>query len=175
MSSVQGTMTVLQGVLDTCERCERVADALTPEQFGSAGAMEQSIGSHLRHALDHVTCFLRGHEEGLIDYDARDRDQGIENDPAQFRSTMKETARALADLDEAQLNAPVRVRVTVSLGGAPVEIGSTLGRELAFLSSHTIHHLALVLHLCRDKGVELPEDMGLAFSTAAYRAAAQGA
>ena len=42
---------------------------------------------------------------------------------------------------------------------------STLGRELLFLLSHTIHHYALIDLLLREEGFEVPPDFGMAPST----------
>jgi hypothetical protein len=45
---------------------------------------------------------------------------------------------------------------------------STLGRELLFVSSHTVHHFALVAHYCKTAGVDLGADFGKAPATMAH-------
>ena len=39
---------------------------------------------------------------------------------------------------------------------------STLGRELAYVNSHTIHHQALIAVLLELAGVPVPDHLGLA-------------
>ncbi|MEO1368547.1 MAG: hypothetical protein AAFX50_15340, partial [Acidobacteriota bacterium] len=37
-----------------------------------------SVGAHLRHVLDAYRCFLSGLRDARVDYDARQRDPGVE-------------------------------------------------------------------------------------------------
>ena len=46
---------------------------------------------------------------------------------------------------------------------------STVGRELAYLLSHTIHHYALIRLLAYDHGVRLDAEFGVAPSTLKHR------
>ena len=56
---------------------------------------------------------------------------------------------------------------------------SSIGRELQILSSHTIHHFALIAMTLRAMGYHVDRDFGMAPSTlrfnAALKAAATGA
>lgn len=159
----------VRGCIDACGRCERIVDAISIEMFATAAPGRSPIGAHLRHAVEHFVCFLRGLSEGKVDYDARDRDESIEQDPHLFREAIAEVRRTLAGLTPAQLRARIEVRQTAALDAEPSTLESTVERELVFLSSHTIHHLAVVVTLCREQGVDLPEDLAIAFSTAAFR------
>jgi hypothetical protein len=122
--------------------------------------------------VEHFICLARGLDAGLVDYDARDRDESIERDPDRFREVLAQVCRKLRELPPAALKRRIAVRQTAALDAGPSRLESTVERELVFLSSHTIHHLAVVISLCREQGVELPEDLAIAFSTAAYRQAA---
>jgi len=53
----------------------------------------------------------------------------------------------------------------VTPAGEVVTGWSTLGRELAFVNSHTIHHQALIAVLLELSGVQVPDHLGLAPST----------
>jgi hypothetical protein len=46
---------------------------------------------------------------------------------------------------------------------------SSARRELQFLLSHTVHHYALIAMICRQYGVGVEEDFGVAPSTLKYR------
>jgi hypothetical protein len=137
--------------------------------YTTAAPGRTPIGAHLRHAVEHFICFIRGLEHGVADYDARDRDESIERDPERFREAIANVCRSMAAFTPEQLRQRIAIRQTAALDSEPSLLESTVERELVFLSSHTIHHLAVVVNLCREQGVDLPEDLALAFSTAAYR------
>ena len=168
MTGSDGVAPSVQGCLEACERCESVLDAVSDDLFVSGKDGHQPIGAHLRHALDHLICFLRGLPEGVVDYDSRDREASLERDPALFREALEESKNALRALSKERLGDSVRIRQSASLGSEPVTVSSTVERELLFLSSHTIHHLAMLVFFCREEGIELPEETSLAFSTSAY-------
>lgn len=168
MTIANGTAVSVQGCLEACERCDRVLDAITPEHFARARADHQPIGAHLRHALEHMICFMQGLPDGLVDYDARPRDEIMERDLEIFRKALHELMEAIRSISPERLGNAIRVRQTASLDTEPVVVASTVERELVFLSSHTIHHLALVVLFCREEGIEFPEEMSLAYSTSAY-------
>jgi hypothetical protein len=53
-------------------------------------------------------------------------------------------------------------------GELTVTVETTLGRELMFLSSHTVHHFALVAQYSKAAGVDLGHDFGKAPATVAF-------
>lgn len=168
MTLPNGVSPAVQGCVESCERCEQILDALTGDMFAAHKEGHQPIGAHLRHALDHMICFLRGLPDGIVDYDGRDRDEALERDPELFRKALEESKNALRSITEESLSDSIQIRQTPSLKSEPAIVSSTVERELLFLSSHTIHHLALVVYFCREEGVVLPEETALAFSTSAY-------
>ena len=174
MSSKRPASAALRGCIDACDRCVRVIDAVSPDVYAGALPGRYPIGSHLRHVIEHFQCFLEGVGEGLVDYDARARDESLERSLDEFRSKLRDVRAALIGMDESILRRAIRIRQTASLDANAEIYDSTTERELVFLSSHTIHHLALVVHLCREHDVDLPEDISLAFSTAAHQQAAKG-
>jgi hypothetical protein len=46
--------------------------------------------------------------------------------------------------------------------------GTSVGRELQFLVSHTVHHYAVIAAMLRPQGVEPGADFGVAPSTLVY-------
>jgi hypothetical protein len=46
--------------------------------------------------------------------------------------------------------------------------GSTIGRELKFLSSHTVHHFAMIAMILTRQGYDPPKNFGVAASTLAF-------
>jgi hypothetical protein len=127
-----------------------------------------AIGPHLRHCVDHMQCLLRGLESGVVDYDAREREEILEIDASRMRQRLARLADELREIDPAGLRRPLRVRMTAALGSPPETVESNLEREIVFLSGHNIHHIAIMALLVREHGVAVPEGLDMAFSTAEY-------
>lgn len=126
-----------------------------------------SIGGHVRHVLDHIRALVRARaEQDAIDYDARERGTRVEHEPEVARA---ETQQLLGDVQKAGLDArlsdPIRVRTLVQPDAEPLQSDSTVGRELAFVVSHTIHHQAMIADLLKRQGGRVPDDFGYAPGT----------
>jgi hypothetical protein len=134
--------------------------------------LNSAIGGHMRHCLEHYQSLIAGLHEGRINYDHRARDQKVETEPQAAEARMGELRNQLAGLDPANLPEDLSVLMD---HGAESSTGvwqkSTLGRELQFLISHTIHHYALIAGLCRLHGVTICKDFGVAPSTLRHREA----
>ncbi len=128
----------------------------------------EAVGPQLRHCLDHFLCLLRGAVSGVVDYDARDRDRRLEEDPQYFLTIMDSVVQQLQSMDPAVLRRTLSLRQEVAPGGQSGQVDTNMERELAFLSSHTIHHIAIVSLLAEARGVEVPPGLGVAFSTATF-------
>jgi len=128
------------------------------------------IGSHFRHCLDFFGSFLRGLHENRIDYTARERDERVETSIRAAIERFEITIEALRRIEDLDPFAPLIVRGE----DAPTDLGpcawtcSSVGRELQFLLSHTIHHYALIAVYLRLEGVEPGDEFGVAPSTLAY-------
>lgn len=134
-----------------------------------AGTYGGSIGGHVRHSLDHITALLQGVSSGVIDYDHRERGTPVEREPAAAISEIGRLAEALRRLSRNQMDDDLTVLTMCASGDETMPWRSTLGRELMFVFSHTIHHAAMIAGIGRTMGYAVPEDFGLAPSTLAYR------
>jgi len=169
MSDNSGVRSAIQGCVDVLERSELLLDSIPQSLYVLRDEPHDSIGGHLRHGLEHITCFLDGVSGGLIDYDQRRREAILETDVAKMREAITETKAGLLGIDAESLDTRIVVMQIPGFGVAPVEVESSVVRELIFLSSHMIHHLSVIYIHCGYAGVELPRDFPLAFSTSAYR------
>ena len=153
----------------------RVLSLLAPEEYTDSDVpgISGSIGGHVRHCLDHVRALELGIERGLVDYDARRRDATIERDrEAAVLSLMAAASRLLAVSGDV-LARVVVVRSLLASDGPIVEATSSVGRELTFVVSHTIHHNAQIALLAHRVGSSrLPSRFGVAPSTPALAGAA---
>ncbi len=138
----------------------------------SPDAPGASIGSHIRHNIDHYKSFLEQVEVGKIDYDDRSRETAAETDPGVAFQRLHSIGSALQKLGEADLEAAVEVKM--DSGSSTEWSGSTLRRELQFLLSHSVHHYAIIAMICRAQDIAVPEDFGVAPSTLKYRCELRG-
>src|SRR5262249_31610789 len=132
-----------------------------------AGLSPHRAGAHLRHVLEFYECFLNGLDSGRIDYDARKRDESIENSRQAAAAKIEAIIRRLTAISARDADSIVTVRVED--GAADAWLLSSIGRELQVLRSHTIHHFALMAITLQAHGVPLDADFGVAPSTLRYR------
>lgn len=123
-------------------------------------------GSHLRHIIEFYECFLDGLEFAHIDYDARKRDVSIERSPEVAAAKIRSIINRLETDPLLRGDAIVWVRMEAS-GSF---LTSSIGRELQVLSSHTIHHFALIAVTLRALGIGVDPNFGMAPSTLRYLA-----
>jgi uncharacterized damage-inducible protein DinB len=141
---------------------------LAPEEYtdSEVPGISGSIGGHVRHCLDHVHALERGLEHGYVDYDARHRQTVVERDREHAALALMGAAARFSTLDEQALTRAVTVRALLARDGRQVQSASSVGRELAFVVSHTIHHNAQIALLAHRLGSSrLPPRFGLAPST----------
>lgn len=133
------------------------------------GLAPHKVGSHLRHVLEFYECFLAGVEIGRIDYDNRKRDEAISNNRYAAASKIRSIISRLEDV--AAISGDSFVAVRVENAENDVFLRSSVGRELQALSSHTIHHFALIAVTLRVHGFEVDPAFGMSPSTLRYQAA----
>ena len=145
---------------------------MAPSQYTEPvpSAFNASVGSHFRHCLDHFETLLAGADaNGLVDYDARQRDQLVEKDCEKALARAREIRTACENLSDETFDREVTVRCKVSCAtnNSPV-VQSTFGREAMYTIVHAIHHYALINVMCDILRVETPKNFGIAPSTIAH-------
>lgn len=156
--------TALRGLLD--ELAALVA-GLDADVYGARFPADASgsIGEHVRHCLDHVGALLAAGPTAIVNYDKRERGTPAESDPAAASRQIVRLSAALERWASRSTDEPVQLELLVSRDTKPIETWSTLGRELAFVISHTIHHQALIAVLLAVHGCDVPARFGCAPST----------
>ncbi len=131
-----------------------------------AMAMNASLGGHMRHVLEHIEPILSCPASGVLDYDARPRDQRLESSRSIALSRVEACAEALRSMPDAWEADALRIRNRISEGedGVVVAASSRL-RELIYAVAHTVHHFALIRVMCNLRGILLPTGFGYAPST----------
>lgn len=129
------------------------------------------IGGHLRHVIEFYECFLDGLDMLHVDYDARRRDQSVE----QHRRVAAARLQMVIDrlISEPELRGDgamfIRMEDATGRGVASPFLLSSVARELQVLSSHTVHHFALISLTLQSVGYSVDENFGVAPSTLRYR------
>jgi uncharacterized damage-inducible protein DinB len=163
-SPIAAPITTLVRLLDelrtTIETLDDLAYAETP-----VGRRSGSIGAHVRHSLDHVTAFLESTTTGVLSYDRRLRGTSVETCREAALDRIPMLTTALLDLDPALLPRPLRLDVQLDAGGTVCSVISTVGRELTYVISHTVHHNGTMGVLLTQIGARLPERFGIAAAT----------
>jgi hypothetical protein len=102
--------------------------------------------------------------KALLSYDHRERGTNVETDMDAALRTLRRLSSALSAMRSHEDEA-VTMMSTLGAGGEPIAVRTTLGRELIFVVSHTIHHQALIGLLLSAAGCGVPQGFGLAPST----------
>jgi uncharacterized damage-inducible protein DinB len=166
LPAVPPLVAVLQQLAD-------LVGSMTDEQYARkpVGVVPSSVGGHVRHNLDHVEAVLAGLDGGLIDYDRRRRGTPVEGCRRAALEAIRRMERQLLALPDRPGRLLLRLSVLLTPDGPPAEVTTTLGRELAFALSHTIHHNSLIAVMAKLMGVPVPADFGYAPATIAHREA----
>jgi len=132
------------------------------------GLAPHRVGSHLRHVLEFYQCFLDGLATARIDYDARKRDESVER---RRQSAMTSIRSIVSKLEEvSSFEGDWELAVRMENADEDVYLITSVGRELQALSSHTIHHFALIAITLRLHGFDVDQDFGMSPSTLRYQA-----
>lgn len=143
---------------------------LTPHQYQQSFGLkgQHSAGKHVRHIIDHYECFLRGrttttNSPERIDYENRPREASLETNPPVACGRITTVSHSLQQLRDDRQQNPVLLDYSTATG--PVRIDSSVGRELIFLFSHTVHHMAIIGLLAEQLGIAPSSDFGVHPST----------
>ena len=153
----------LHGLLDEMRSLiERIDDeSYTAAARGRSGG----IGPHVRHCLDHVHALITGTRTGLCAYDRRTRGTTVETCRRAALGQILDLDAELLRIDYELLELPVDVEMQLDTSATFVVTTSTVGRELMFVISHTIHHNALIAHLLDERAIDMGPRYGLAPAT----------
>lgn len=162
---IQDNITVVdQGAELLAQISPVVYTAANTETYGS------SAGAHFRHIIQHFQAYIAGEANAYVDYDRRDRTADIENDRDIARRALLEIRSFFETYDAKDKSLVILQNYDPSLPRQPVQ--SSVGRELTFLVSHSIHHYALIATILRLHGLDVPRYFGFAPSTLYYLAGA---
>ena len=127
-----------------------------------------SVGGHLRHIIEHYEA-LAFKKSSQINYDLRERDEFLEKNPAEAVERIEIVIKRLYKCTSLEIELTIDVDCVGGIHGEYIfSSQSTVGRELCFLNSHCIHHLAIIKPICKQFAIPLDKYFGFAPSTIAY-------
>jgi hypothetical protein len=160
MTAVRPLLSLLDDMRSLIERIDD-ASYTAPAPGRSSGG----IGGHVRHCLDHVGALVAATRTGTCAYDRRVRGTEIESRRMAALTQILDLEGELARIGDVMLDVPVDVETQIDTDGSMLVTTSTVGRELVFITSHTIHHNAIISHLLASRGVDMGARFGLALAT----------
>lgn len=156
-------------LLTVVEQINHVLNQFSPEEYRMPLPEYEgnSIGQHFRHILEFFQCLDKGAPDGLVDYAGRPRNLQFESDPRLAAAAFDAFADRLLEL---QPDAPVSVRAEFGSAERP-DYASTVGRELAFVYDHAIHHLAIIRIGLNGhfRHIKSSKDLGVSPATVKFR------
>lgn len=164
-------------MIDANRRCLAQGTALlttlTDDQYVRPRGTWSPVGAQYRHVVEHYQCLLEGIAGGRVDYDARRRDVTVECSRARALEVTADLERGLAQLVGRPATQTLAVQLQCDADGGDCWTESTLGRELQFLVSHSVHHYALIKLLLANDAIGLDREFGTAPSTLSHLRAAR--
>lgn len=147
-------------------RITALLNDLDVAQFTASEAPNDSIGGHVRHLLEHYDQLFHA-QDGRVDYDERQRDARLEACPDNACRRIAAVREALPRLRPG----PIRLAHGSQSPHDPRDnvLESSVERELHFLVSHTVHHMALIALFARRLGLTVPASFGVTPSTLNHR------
>ena len=141
---------------------EELDGSLYQKLSGNQG--QHSIGKHVRHVIDHYLTFLGLADNAeTLDYEHRQRDGLLETDRQTAIHCLVGVIQELSRIPPDETVNPL------TLGhhseGHDQLFSSSIGRELVFLASHTVHHMAIIGLLAEQAGKRVEDGFGVNPST----------
>ncbi len=136
-----------------------VLDGIDDQAYADAGGQ-------FRHVVEFYECFLEGLRRRHVDYDARRRDCTVQAHRVVALSRCLSLIQKFETESLPRIDTPICLQVEDSPG---LTVTSTVGRELQALSSHTVHHFALISMILKARGALVDSSFGVAPSTLRHR------
>ncbi|MDX1911463.1 MAG: hypothetical protein SFV22_08270 [Saprospiraceae bacterium] len=158
MQAKEALLITVRQITDLLEQIEPHEYRQPLPEFGG-----NTLGQHFRHILEFFICLERGIPTGTVDYASRERNLLYEDAPGVAMAALEAFSTALKNLQPA---APIHFKAEFGQNDRP-DYSSTVGRELAFVYDHAIHHLAMIKVglRCRFPHIHTDRDLGVSPST----------
>jgi hypothetical protein len=161
----------LEGQLETVQQAKEFLLDLTADNYQVVikPHFASSAGAHMRHILDHYLALQDGLNQGLVNYNKRNRYCNVESCPQTALLQWQKVEQWLRDVSQLDADMPLTVVCETSVNETQnTHTKSTLARELVFVSSHAIHLFSLLAVINSLLGNKDAVNFGVAPNTATY-------
>jgi uncharacterized damage-inducible protein DinB len=138
---------VLGGQVETVLQAKEFLQRVSTEDYQRIikPHFASSAGTHMRHILDHYLALKVGLNQGLVNYNTRNRDSKVETCPIAALAKWQKIEQWLTQVSQLKADSPLTVKCETSIHHTHnAQTQSTLARELVFVSSHATHHFSLL-------------------------------
>ena len=156
--SLRATLTQLQQVLSELSdtEYERTLPILS----------QASLGQHTRHIIEFFQVLVTGYNEGMINYDKRQRNHLLETNRSIALRELSEIADQLSLADKEVLLTGRYSHET----SEEITVRSTFHREILYNLEHAVHHMAMMkVGIRHTTNVTVAADFGVAPATIEYK------
>jgi hypothetical protein len=164
MQILQATELTLQSLLRFLEQVDQPTYSKPLDVFNGS-----SLGGHTRHIIEFYHCLIKNYNKGVINYDLRERDKNIENDPELATVAVQ---NIITELKRINLDDQVELHMSYDPQNNTVDtVISNVKREVIYNLEHTIHHMALLKIGVKVEApqIELENEFGVAPSTIKFQ------
>lgn len=165
---VEQFRTVIKGNVEGLDQGIALLTAMTDEQYCMRAKphMHSCIGEHLRHVLDLYYALKDNIAAKMIDYDMRRRGALVESCRLTGLLELRQIKAWLLTLQPHMMNDKLIMSTEVSVVHTDVaQVETSLIRELIFVSTHAVHHYALMDISAKLCDFATPKNMGVAPAT----------
>lgn len=144
---------------------ESLLHQLSNDDFASPcrALSNSTIGEHTRHIIEMFQCLENQYENGIVNYDKRNRDYRIQSDTG---FALKCIADIKSQLEKENKN----ILLEQIVDEEELHIETNYFRELLYNLEHCIHHQALIkVAVLQLEHLQIDADFGVARSTIEYR------
>lgn len=173
---------LIQGNIDAVDQALGLLRSITTEQYLQVCRpfVHSSIGAHCRHILDNYQALINSvGSQSAVDYNFKRRGHAVETDQnacveafSAVRGWLRsdELERMITSDRSGNPDPVLTIRTEVTLESEhSVDVSSTLARELVFVSSHAVHHFAVMGICVRLQNGRTEDGLGLASATATHQ------
>jgi hypothetical protein len=166
LGPVEQFKTVIKGNIEGLDQGIALLTVMTNEQYCMRAQpyIVSCIGEHLRHVLD--LYYALKEQVDVIDYDVRRRGALVESCRITGLAELEHIKAWLLTLQPHMMNNKMMMSTEVSVVETLVaKVETSLIRELIFVSTHAIHHYALMDISAKLCDFDTPDNMGVAPAT----------
>ena len=165
------TLAIREDQIVLLQQSIRLLNQLSPAQYTHTDSpmYNSGIGPHLRHCIDHYQSFCTSWPSGKINYDHRERSGNIETNLEAAKATLFQIIEKMQELTSEDLEQGIKTCMDCGTTGQENYSSSSVRRELQFLTSHTVHHYALMAMILHHQGIQPEDGFGVAPSTLKFR------